>query len=156
MSLPIDTQAPEFTLPDQTGTNHTLSQYKGQWVVLYFYPKDDTPVCTIEACSFRDMADEYKKHDVVILGMSKDSVKSHTKFAVKHQLSFPLLSDESAETIKAYDVWGMKKFMGREFEGIHRVTYLIDPRGMIRKVYDKIKATEQPEEILKDIQSFTA
>lgn len=148
-------KAPEFTLPDQNGTLHNLSDYKGSWVVVYFYPKDDTPGCTVEACSFRDYIKDLKKMNVCIFGISKDSVKSHAKFADKFKLPFPLLSDETKETIKAYGAWGKKKFMGREFEGILRNTTLIDPEGTIKKVYEKVSPQTHVAEIIKDIQSFS-
>src|SRR5258708_375811 len=110
-------KAPEFNLPDQTGKMHKLSDYKGKWVLIYFYPKDDTAGCTKEACSFRDMSLDFKKKDIIILGISKDSIDSHQKFANKYNLNFPILSDESREVINAYGAWGKKKFMGKEFEG---------------------------------------
>ncbi|HKZ34904.1 MAG TPA: peroxiredoxin, partial [Patescibacteria group bacterium] len=105
-------KAKDFNLPDENGKYHSLSDYLGKWVVLYFYPKDDTPGCTKEACSFRDHFAELKKYGVVILGISKDSIASHKKFSEKYHLPFPLLSDETKETLKAYGVWGVKKFMG--------------------------------------------
>lgn len=141
----------DFNLPDQDGKYHKLSNYKGKWVVLYFYPKDDTPGCTKEACNFRDSFHELQKLDVQILGVSKDSVASHKKFAEKYNLNFPILSDESHEVIKKYKAWGVKKFMGREFEGIFRKTYLIDPKGIIKKVYEKINPLTHASEILKDL-----
>lgn len=148
-------KAPDFRLPDQNGTIHTLHQYRGRWVTLYFYPKDDTPGCTKEACSFRDAIAEFQKFGAVVLGVSKDSVTSHTKFAQKYQLSFTILSDEKKDVIKAYHAWGMKKFMGREFEGTLRTTYLIDPDGQIQKVYKKVNPLVHSGEILKDLKSLT-
>ena len=146
--------APLFTLPDQTGTMHSLFEYKGKWVILYFYPKDDTPGCTKEACNFRDSAKDFSKAGVVILGVSKDTILSHKKFAEKYHLQFPLLSDESKEVIKAYGAWGMKKFMGKEFEGVKRTTTLIGPDGMIQKVYENINPITHASQILKDIQTL--
>jgi len=116
----------DFSLTDQNGKVHKLSSYRGSWVLLYFYPKDDTPGCTKEACGFRDSLNELKKHNVVVLGVSADSVSSHQKFSQKYNLNFPLLSDEKKEVIKAYGVFGKKKFMGREFEGILRISFLIN------------------------------
>src|SRR6185369_2579565 len=123
--------APSFALPDQNGKVHKLSDYKGKWLIVYFYPKDDTPGCTKEACAFRDASKDYIKRGVSIVGISKDSVKSHDKFANKFSLNFPLLSDEGLETIKAYGAWGKKKLYGRESHGVFRNTYLINPKGEI-------------------------
>jgi len=148
-------RAPSFTLPDQTGTMHTLAEYKGKWVIVYFYPKDDTPGCTKEACNFRDSAKDFTDAGVVILGVSKDSVASHKKFAEKYHLNFPLLSDESKEVIKAYGAWGVKKFMGREFEGVKRTTTLIGPDGMIKKVYEAVNPITHANQMLQDIQTLT-
>lgn len=144
----------DFKLPDQDGKTHFLSQYSGKWVVLYFYPKDDTPGCTKEACNFRDSIHELEKLGVVILGVSKDSVSSHRKFVEKYHLNFPILSDENKEVIKLYKAWGKKKFMGKEFEGTLRMTYLIDPKGEIKKVYKNVNPSFHAEEILKDLQTF--
>jgi peroxiredoxin Q/BCP len=149
--LKIGQKAPEFSLPDQEGKIHSLKDYKGSKVLLYFYPKDDTPGCTTEACNFRDGYDEFKKMGLVILGVSADSVKSHKKFAEKFNLQFPLLSDESKDTINAYEAWGMKKFMGREYEGIFRKSFLINEEGNIEKIYDEVKAKEHAEEVKGDI-----
>lgn len=147
-------KAKDFELPDQNGKIHKLSDYRGKWVVLYFYPKDDTPGCTKEACNFRDSIDKFQKLGVQILGVSKDSVISHKKFAEKYKLNFPILSDESIEVIKAYKSWGVKKFMGREFEGIIRNSYLIDPKGEIKKFYEKVNPLTHSSEILSDIKSL--
>ncbi len=147
-------KAPNFELPDQEGKVHKLSDYSGKWVLIYFYPNDDTPGCTKEACSFRDNFSEFKKHNVVVLGMSKNTVKSHTKFANKFSLNFPILSDESLETIKAYGAWGKKKFMGREFEGTLRNSYLINPQGNIIKEYLGVKPDEHVAEILNDLETL--
>jgi peroxiredoxin Q/BCP len=147
-------KAKDFALPDQNNTIHTLKQYRGKWVVLYFYPKDDTPGCTIEACKFRDSFKELQQLGVVILGVSKDSVASHKKFAEKYHLNFPLLSDESRETIKVYDAWGMKKFLGKQFEGTLRKTYAINPDGDIKKVYNNVNPTIHAGEILRDLTAY--
>jgi peroxiredoxin Q/BCP len=123
-------------------------------VVLYFYPKDDTPGCTREACNFRDSLAELKKYGVEILGVSKDSVASHKKFVDKYHLNFTILSDESKETIKAYNAWGKKNFLGKEFEGTLRKTYLIDKNGEIAKVYEKVDPTKHAVEILEEIKTL--
>ena len=133
----------DFNLSDQDNTYHTLKEYRGKWVVLYFYPKDDTPGCTIEACKFRDSLAELQQKGVVILGVSKDSVVSHKKFAEKYHLNFPLLSDGSKETIRAYDAQGVL--------GTKRITYLIDPKGEIHKVYKNVNPTIHAAEILRDL-----
>lgn len=144
----------DFELPDQDGKMHKLSDYLGKWVVLYFYPKDDTPGCIKEACSFRDNLIELEKLEVVILGVSKDSVESHKKFHDKYHLNFPILSDVDRKVIDAYHAWGKKKFLGKEYFGIMRTTYLIDPKGEIRKVYEKVNPMEHTGEILKDLQGL--
>lgn len=146
--------APAFTLPDQNGTLHTLQDYRGKWVVVYFYPRDNTPGCTTEACSFRDNMESLTTAGVVVFGISKDSVRSHKKFADQFALPFYLLSDESKETIKAYGAWGKKKFMGREFDGILRNTYLIDPKGEIRKTYERVDPKTHVDTILKDLKEL--
>ncbi|MDP1722803.1 MAG: thioredoxin-dependent thiol peroxidase [Candidatus Gottesmanbacteria bacterium] len=148
-------QADDFTLPDQEGTLRSLSQYHGKWVVLFFYPKDDTPGCTKEACNFRDSFGELQSFGAIILGISKDSVVSHKKFAEKYHLNFPVLSDESKLVINTYHAWGKKKFMGREFEGTIRMTYLINPEGQIQKVYDKVNPLIHAGEILDDLKTLT-
>ncbi|HKZ35055.1 MAG TPA: thioredoxin-dependent thiol peroxidase [Patescibacteria group bacterium] len=147
-------KAKDFNLPDENGKYHRLSDYLGKWVVLYFYPKDDTPGCTKEACSFRDYFGELKKYGVVILGISKDSVASHKKFSDKYHLPFSLLSDETKETLKAYGAWGVKKFVGKEFEGVLRNTYLIDGNGDVRKTYEKVNPLTHAQEILYDVKEF--
>jgi peroxiredoxin Q/BCP len=147
--------APEFNLQDQDGKTHSLKDYKGKWVVLYFYPKDDTPGCTKEACSFRDERSAIEEYgNAVVLGISKDSVASHKKFSDKYKLNFTLLSDESHETIEAYGAWGPKKFMGKEYVGISRNTYLINPDGMIAKEYLGVDPKKHAAEIIKDLQTF--
>lgn len=151
MPLKSGEPAPAFSLPDQTGTTHSLADYRGKWVLLYFYPKDDTPGCTKEACAIRDHFPAFGTLDAVVFGVSADPVKSHAKFAEKYDLPFPLLADERAETVKAYDAWGPKKFMGKEFLGVKRVSYLIDPAGRIAKAYPKVKAAEHAEEVLGDL-----
>ncbi len=148
-------KAPEFQLPDQDGKIHSLENYKGKWIVLYFYPKDDTPGCTIEACGFRDNSTKLTDKNIVVFGVSKDKVSSHKKFANKFELNFPLLSDESKEMIQAYEALGEKKFMGKTFMGIHRYTYLINPEGNIAKAYEKVDPAIHAEEILKDVEDLS-
>lgn len=148
-------KAKNFTLSDQDGRKHSLSDYREKWVILYFYPKDDTPGCTKEACVFRDSFAELQKMGVQILGVSKDSTASHKKFAEKYHLNFPILSDESKEVIKAYKSWGKKKFMGKEFEGTIRNTYLIDPKGEIVKFYEKVNPLTHASQIISDLKIKT-
>lgn len=145
-------KAEDFKLPDQDGIIRKLSDYKGKWVVLYFYPKDDTPGCTKEACNFRDSFHELQKLGVQVLGVSKDSVSSHKKFVEKYNLNFPVLSDTDKTIIKKYKAWGEKKFMGRVFEGTLRISYLIDPSGEINKIYEKVNPLMHASEIINDLQ----
>ena len=150
--LKPNTQAPDFKLPDQNGEYHRLSQYKGQWILIYFYPKDDTPGCTKEACAIRDNYNQFQKHNIKVLGISADTIKKHKQFEQKYQLPFTLLSDETKDTIQNYQAWGLKKFMGREYEGIFRHSYLIDQNGIIQKIYPKVNPTQHAQEILEDYQ----
>lgn len=147
-------KAPHFSLPDQNGITHVLSDYKGRWIILYFYPKDDTAGCTREACEFRDIHNKLTKKGIVVLGISKDSVASHTRFAKKYNLPFPLLSDESLTTIKAYGAWGEKKFMGKTYQGIIRKTFLIGPDGEIKKEYPKVFSLGHAAAVLGDLDRF--
>lgn len=149
--IKVEDKAHDFSLPDQNGEIHSLSDYKGKWLVLYFYPKDNTPGCTKEACGFRDLTEEYSDRGIKILGISKDSLFSHKKFSNKYLLDFPILSDESKEVIKAYGAWGIKKFMGREFEGTTRKTFVINPKGKISKIYQNVNPLSHAQEVLKDI-----
>jgi thioredoxin-dependent peroxiredoxin len=149
-------KAPAFSLQDQGGNTVSLKDFAGKWLVVYFYPKDDTPGCTKEACSFRDAKELLREKGLEVVGISKDSVKSHAKFAEKYDLNFPLLSDESTETIKAYGAWGQKKFMGREFEGILRQTFLINPEGEIVKTYPKVTPQDHAVQIIKDFEALSA
>ena len=149
--LKVGTKAPAFTLPDQNGTIHTLDQYKGKKVILYFYPKDNTPGCTKQACGFSERNPQFTEKGAVVIGISKDSVSSHKKFEEKYALSFPLLSDPELEVIKAYDVWKEKKNYGKVSMGVVRTTYLIDEEGVIIKANDKVKAAEDPEKMLGEV-----
>lgn len=149
--LAIGQKAPTFTLPDQNGVMHSLTDYVGNWVILYFYPKDDTPGCTKEACGFRDAVGLFAQKNAVILGVSKDSSKSHQKFINKFKLNFPLLSDTSTEMIQSYGAWGEKKFMGKTYQGIHRYTFLIHPQGTIAKIYEKVDPVAHANKILQDL-----
>ncbi|MBK7456609.1 MAG: thioredoxin-dependent thiol peroxidase [Anaerolineales bacterium] len=143
--------APEFEMLDDTSTLRKLSDYRGRHVVLYFYPKDDTPGCTKEACNFRDDYSAYDQAGVVILGVSPDSVRSHVKFKQKFQLQFPLLADEEHKVSERYGVWGPKKFMGKEYVGVLRTTFLIDRDGMVKKVYENVRPAEHSAELLKEL-----
>ncbi len=148
-------KAPDFSLPDQDGTMRSLKDYAGKWIVLYFYPKDDTPGCTKEACAFRDARDVIAElGNAVVIGISKDSVASHKKFADKHSLNFTLLSDPDHTTIEAYGAWGMKKFMGRDYEGIRRNTYIISPEGHFVKTYEGVNPLTHAAEIIRDLKSL--
>ena len=147
-------KATDFSLPDQDGKIHKLSDYKGHYVVLYFYPKDDTPGCTKEACGFRDNLEKLKKLGVIVLGVSKDTVDSHKKFHNKFNLTFPLLSDMERNVIDAYKAWGEKQIMGRKYFGILRTTYLIGKDGEILKVYEKVNPEEHVSQILEDINKL--
>lgn len=140
--------APDFDLPSESGARVRLRDLRGKRVVLYFYPKDDTPGCTTEACSFRDAWSELERRGVVVLGVSKDSPKSHLRFKEKYGLPFTLLSDEDHAVADAYGVWGPKKFMGREYEGMDRATFLIGPDGRIEAVWPKVKPEGHAEEVL--------
>lgn len=147
-------KALDFSLPDQNGEVRKLSDYRGQIVVLYFYPKDDTPGCTVEACSFRDNQERYKENGIVVLGVSKDTVASHKKFVQKHNLRFTIFSDVEKKVIKKYKAWGEKKFMGKTYDGVLRKSYLIDKKGDIFKVYEKVNPLTHAEEILKDVSTL--
>ena len=147
--LNIGIKAPDFTLQDQNGEEHSLSDYRGKKVILYFYPKDNTAGCTKQACGFADRYPLFKEKDAVILGVSKDSVASHKKFEEKYGLPFTLLSDTGLDVIKAYDVWKEKNNYGKISMGVVRTTYLIDENGIIIKAMDKVKAAENPQEMLE-------
>ena len=149
LKLKVGDPAPDFAAPSQTGDTVSLTQFRGkQAVVLYFYPKDDTPGCTREACAFRDEWSALQRAGVAVLGVSTDPVKSHAKFAEKYHLPFPLLADEDRKIVTAYGVWGEKTFMGRKYQGTHRVTFLIGKDGRIRHIWDKVKPEAHAAEVL--------
>ncbi|MEB3241526.1 MAG: thioredoxin-dependent thiol peroxidase [Synechococcus sp.] len=159
MPLQIGDPAPDFTLPDQQGNPVALNDLRGQRVVIYFYPKDDTPGCTKEACNFRDQWDSFSAHGIKVLGISKDNAKSHLKFIDKYSLPFTLLSDPQSDddsapscpVATAYESYGLKKFMGREYMGMMRHTFVIDADGKIEKIYKKVKAATMADDILNDL-----
>ena len=148
MVLEVGTLAPKFSLPDENEQIQNLQDYSGQTVLLYFYPKDDTPGCTTEACNFRDDYSAYQEAGVVILGVSPDSPEMHTKFKVKYELPFSLLADIDHQVCDLYGVWGPKKYMGREYDGVHRTTYLIGPDGVIQQVFENVQPANHSVEIL--------
>ncbi|MGD1930206.1 MAG: thioredoxin-dependent thiol peroxidase [Leptolyngbyaceae cyanobacterium] len=156
MVLTAGDAAPPFELPDADGQSVQLADFQGKWVVLYFYPRDNTPGCTKEACGFRDAYAEYQNSDVVVLGVSTDDAKSHTKFATKYELPFPLLVDEGGAIAEQYGSYGLKKFMGKEYMGITRSTFIIAPDGKLAKVYRKVKPEPHAQEVLKDIAELAA
>ena len=149
--LEIGTKAPDFTLPDQNGNMHSLSEYRGKKVILYFYPKDNTAGCTKQACGFAERYPRFMEKGAVVLGISKDSVASHKKFEEKYGLPFTLLADPELAAIQAYDVWQEKKNYGKTYMGVVRSTYLIDENGKIVKAFDKVKAADNPEQMLGEL-----
>ena len=151
MPIAAGIPAPEFELLDDTNTLRKLSDYRGRNVILYFYPADDTPGCTREACNFRDDYSAYEKAGVVILGVSPDDVESHGKFKKKFQLQFPLLADDGHQVCDLYGVWGPKKFVGKEYEGVLRTTFLIDVNGNIKHVYEKVRPAEHSAVLLGEL-----
>ena len=148
MPISAGIPAPDFELLDDTNQTRRLADFRGQRVVLYFYPKDDTPGCTKEACNFRDDYSAYEQAGVVVLGVSPDSVESHRKFKAKFQLPFALLADDGHKVCDAYGVWGPKKFMGKAYEGVLRTTFLIGPDGMILRVFENVRPAEHSTEVL--------
>lgn len=149
--LEIGTKAPDFTLSDQNGTEHSLTDFQGKKVVLYFYPKDNTPGCTSQACGFGELYPQFTEKGAVVIGISKDSVASHKKFEEKYNLPFLLLSDSELSAIKAYDVWQEKNMYGKKTMGVVRTTYLIDENGIIIKAFGKVKAAENPAQMLQTL-----
>jgi peroxiredoxin Q/BCP len=154
--MPISSgiQAPDFSLSDENNITRRLSDFRGRPVVLYFYPKDDTPGCTTEACNFRDDYSAYVNADVVVLGVSPDSSQSHAKFKEKYSLPFPLLADDGHKICDQYGVWGPKKFMGREYEGVMRTTFLIDQNGRVAKVFENVRPAEHSVEVLAAVKTL--
>ena len=149
--LQVGQAAPEFSLLDQDESNHALADYHGKWVVLYFYPKDDTPGCTTQACDLRDNLSDLNQLHTEVLGVSVDSVRSHKKFADKYHLSFPLLADMQKQVVEQYGVWGEKSFMGKHYWGINRTTFVIDPSGIIAAIYDNVNPKLHFSQLWKDL-----
>ena len=150
--LSIGTTAPDFTLPDQNGVSHSLSDYRGQKVILYFYSKDNTAGCTKQACGFSELYPQFREKGAVVLGVSKDSVASHKRFEEKYGLPFTLLSDEDKAVIQAYDVWKEKNNYGKITMGVVRTTYLIDENGVIVRAFEKVKAADNPAQMLGELE----
>jgi len=148
--LTVGDKAPNFELNDQDGKKHTLEDYKGKKLVIYFYPKDQTPGCIKEACNFRDNIDAFTGNNIAVLGVSIDSEKSHQNFIAKQSLNFPLLADEEKKMVSDYGVWGEKSMYGRKFMGTFRKTFLVNEEGKIDKIYDKVKVATHAEDIIKD------
>ncbi len=153
MTISAGDVAPDFALPDDSGKVRTLSDFHGKTVLIYFYPKDDTPGCTTEACNFRDDYSAYEKAGVVILGISPDTVKSHVKFKSKFELPFPLLADDDHQVCQSYGVWGLKKFMGREYMGVLRTTFLVGPDGIVKDVFENVKPAEHSTQVLESLRT---
>lgn len=149
--LEIGTKAPDFSLPDQNGEIHSLEEYKGKKVILYFYPRDNTAGCTTQACGFAERYPQFLEKNAVVLGVSKDSVASHKKFEEKYELPFTLLSDTELSCIQAYDVWKEKNNYGKKTMGVVRTTYLIDEQGIIVKAFGKVKAADNPGQMLEEL-----
>ena len=148
-------KASNFTLPSTNQTIFSLKDTLGKYVVLYFYPKDDTPGCTIETNDFNKLLSKFKKLDCEIYGISKDSIKSHDKFRDKYKIKFDLLADEELKVLKKYKVWGKKKFMGREFMGTNRITFLIDKKGKIIKIWENVKVKDHAKEVLETLKDIS-
>ncbi len=149
--LEAGTKAPDFQLPDQDGTVRTLEEYKGKKVILYFYPRDNTPGCTKQACGFGELYPQFMEKNAIVIGVSKDSVASHKKFEEKFQLPFTLLSDPELTCIKAYDVWKEKNNYGKKSMGVERTTYLISEEGIIEKAFGRVRAAENPAKMLEQL-----
>lgn len=155
-TIEVGKAAPAFTLTDRDGKKHALKDLKGQWVVLYFYPKDDTSGCTKEACQFRDMLPDFDTREAVVLGVSPDDEKSHGKFVDKYELNFTLLADPDKKVCEKYGVWQEKSMYGRKYMGVVRTTYLIDPKGKVAERWDKVKVTDHAKKVLKAIDEKKA
>ncbi len=151
MTLSVGDAAPDFSLPDAEGKLYSLADLKGQRVVLYFYPRDNTPGCTKEACGFRDSYETYQSQDILVLGVSTDDAKSHSKFTTKYNLPFPLLIDEGGAVASQFGVYGLKKMMGKEYMGVTRSTFVIGPDGTLEKIYLKVKPETHAETVLADL-----
>jgi peroxiredoxin Q/BCP len=145
-------KAPDFGIKDQKGTTHHLADYTGKKVILYFYPKDLTPGCTVESCNLRDNYNKLKKEGFEVIGVSADDEAKHQRFITKHDLPFNLLADVDKKMLNAYGVWGEKKFMGKVYDGIHRTTFVIDENGVIEKVIKKVKTKEHTAQILEELE----
>ncbi len=152
--MKVNSKAPSFSLPSTSNHEYSLKDSLGKYIVLYFYPKDDTPGCTIETNDFNKLLLKFKKLNCEILGISKDNLKSHNKFRDKYKIKFDLLADEELKVLKKYKVWGKKKFMGREFMGIIRSTYLIDKKGKILKVWNNVRVKDHAKEVLITLQNI--
>lgn len=152
--LKVGDRAPTFTLKDQDGRSHQLSDYAKSWVVLYFYPRDNTPGCTKEACSFRDSIDVLRNINTEVIGISKDSILSHQSFIDRYNIPFTLLSDPEKEIIKKYGAWQKKNSFGREYYGTHRMTYLIDPKGKIAKIYKTVNPLKHVDQVIADLSKL--
>jgi len=152
--MKVNSKAPSFSLPSTSNNEYSLKDSLGKYIVLYFYPKDDTPGCTIETNDFNKLLTKFKKLNCEILGISKDNLKSHDKFRDKYKIKFDLLADEEIKVLKKYKVWGKKKFMGREFMGIVRTTFLIDKKGKIIKIWNNVKVKDHAKEVLETLQNI--
>ena len=152
--IKINSKAPGIILPSTSKNKYSLKDSSGKYIVIYFYPKDDTPGCTIETNDFNKMLSKFKKLDCEIYGISKDSLKSHDKFRDKYKIKFDLLSDEDLKVLKKYKVWGKKKFMGREYMGINRTTFLIDKKGKIIKIWENVKVKDHAKEVFETLKSI--
>ena len=155
MKLKINTKAPNFKLPSTSKDNYSLKDSIGKYVVIYFYPKDDTPGCTIETNDFNKLLSKFKKLEFEVYWISKDNLKSHDKFRDKYKIKFDLLADEELTVLKKYKVWGKKKFMGREFMGVLRTTFLIDKKGKIIKIWDNVKVKDHAKEVLETLKNLS-
>lgn len=156
MAFSVGDAAPAWTAADQDGITRSLDDYRGQWLLLYFYPKDDTSGCTAEACSFRDNLAEIEKNGLTIVGVSVDPIASHRAFADKYHLPFTLIADEDKKIVKSYGVWGKKKMYGKEYDGTFRTSFLINPEGAIAKIYEKVDPMTHVDEILRDMKEIAA
>ena len=155
MTLKINSKAPSFVIPSTSKDKYSLKDSLGKYVVLYFYPKDDTPGCTIETNDFNKLLTKFKKLGCEVYGISKDSLKSHDKFKDKYKIKFDLLADEELKVLKKYNVWGKKKFMGREFMGVNRTTFLIDKKGKILKIWENVKVKDHANEVLETLKDIS-